>query len=264
MKKPEEITTQDRKKKIPTIQVGASSVIGARSSQQDSLLNLYRHPFHLGVICDGMGGMEGGELASQTATGILAADFIKLSPRENISEFLSKEAFQMNKAVSELRNKKGEPINAGTTLVAVIINQDRLYWISAGDSRIYHFRDGEMVQLTRDHNYGLTLDILLRRGVLSTDEYMEESAKSEALISYLGVEDLRLVDSNAEPIILRRDDMLLLCSDGLYKTLGNGKILNLMYRYQSAQETAGKLTSCAMEMGGRHQDNTSVIVYRYT
>lgn len=259
----DDVTTVDKTNLQPILQYGESSILGTRSMQQDSLLTMTNSSFFAAVVCDGMGGLESGEVASRTATARFQKDFMKLTAGDEIAEFLHEEAAVLDEEVYELKTEAGEFLDAGTTIVSVIICQNQLHWMSAGDSKIYFIREGELSSLTREHNYRLSLDILKRRGMISAEDYISESEKGEALISYLGMGNLSLIDGNREAIDLERGDMILLCSDGLYKSMSEEEILEIMLKYKNLQKMAVALTDFVTAKGMASQDNTSVIVLRY-
>ena len=122
----------------------------------------------------------------------------------------------MDQAVNNLKNEDGRPLNGGTTVVAVVIENNKMYFLSVGDSKIYILRDNEILAVNREHNYRLSLDEKLKKGQITKEQYIAEEDQAEALISYLGMGNVSLMDINNEPFILQENDIVLLCSDGLY------------------------------------------------
>lgn len=260
----DDVITLDEKKLEPVVRIGISTVIGTREKQQDTVFGFEREPYYIAAVCDGMGGLSGGEVASRTAMEILAEDFLELGADENIPGFLKEEAVKLSDAVYHLRNEEGEFLEAGTTIVTVIIKGNSMYWMAVGDSKIFYIRKNQIFSITREHNYRLSLDILKMRGDISEEDYETEAEKGEALISYLGVDNLSLVDGNEEAIILKKGDMLLLCSDGLYKSLDEQQILQMLWKYKNVQEAATALTECVMKRKKSVQDNASVVLVQYS
>jgi len=248
-----------------------SSIIGTRDYQQDSLYADRINGIVFGVVCDGMGGLEGGEKASRTAVKVLSEDFWDWSSsndyRESaISDFLRREAEKMDEAVSELKNDKGEFMDAGTTSVAVIIVENRVYWLSIGDSRIYHMRGEKIRRITRDHNVQMLIDEEKRKGTISEEDYRRKKKQAEALVSFVGMGGLRIIDTNenGRPIHLEENDIIILCSDGLYKRLKDNEIAEIVYCEEPDMERAARrLTEVVQEKTVRNQDNTSVVVMQY-
>lgn len=242
---------------------GVSSIVGTRKNQQDSLYIECGEKATLAIVCDGMGGMEGGELASQTAVRILAEDFEAYSGTD-VPKFFRQEAVKIDREVADLTDSTGKSMNSGTTIVATIIQGNRLYWLSVGDSRIYIMRQNEFVQVNRDHNYKMRLDDLREANMISEEEYSIRMEKGEALISYIGMGDVSLMDINQVPFPLMDGDVVLLCSDGLYKRLDNEDVYEIIQsELPDVDEAADKLTRIVMDRTTGSQDNTSVILMQF-
>lgn len=250
----------------PDIKVGLNSIIGTRQYQQDYVYYYSGSREVLAVICDGMGGLEGGEQASRIAAECLGNAFLSRNPRTPVPDFLCEQAVVMNGRVADIKGKDGSPLRAGTTIVAVVIQENRLYWLSIGDSKIYIIRNEEMSQVNREHNYRLTLSEALKSGAISQERYdvEEKTRQAEALISYLGIGSLSLMDINRVPFEMQEGDMVLLCSDGLYKSLNDSQIKALARDNDIDMNIAAdRLCSMALRCGRGVQDNTSVLIIQY-
>ena len=201
--------------------------LGGRSDQQDSAYVYMGSEMAFALVCDGMGGTENGALASQIAVNSgreLLQAYLGRGTQKKCPEFLLDMMLELDERVSrELGKRKG-----GTTAVAAFLDRSQLYWFSAGDSRLYIFRGGELVQATRDHNYALRLNEQLQMGEISTAEFERESERGEALISYLGVGGLPVFDLTNAPLELMDGDILLLTTDGLYKALPQSLISHIL------------------------------------
>jgi protein phosphatase len=247
------------------IHMGVSCIVGTRENQQDSVFANVSGARTLAIVCDGMGGLNGGEIASQTAAGILAEDFFSIQPYDDIPGFFRDEAVKMDMAVNSLVTPENTPLDGGTTVVSVIVDGDRLYWLSVGDSRIYIIRDREIIPVNRDHNYRLLLDEKLNDGTITMQQYAEEEDQAEALISYIGMGNVSLMDINQTPLILMEDDIILLCSDGLYKRLSDDVIYEcIKYEEPDMKRAAKKLTDEVIKRTVAAQDNTSLILLQYS
>lgn len=246
----------------PCLEIAGSSIIGTRQYQQD-YAGIYSDSSEVfGIICDGMGGLSGGERASKTAADLFIQDYLKGNKGLEPTEFLMREAGIMDRAVAGLRDEKGKLLNAGTTVVAVIVRGNRFYWLSVGDSRIYLIRGRQIKPLTRDHNYRLTLTAQLRDGVISKEQFEAEakSRQAEALISYLGMDGLDLTDVKG-PMMLEDGDILLLCSDGVYKSLDDSQIHAMVRDNDISMELAARrLLDMALFMAHGGQDNTTAVL----
>lgn len=247
------------------INMGVSSILGTRKNQQDTVFGYNENGKTIAIVCDGMGGMNGGEIASQTAAQILAEDFFNKEPDVCIPDFFREEAYKMDEAVSALKNEDGNPLNGGTTVVAVVVENSDLYWLSVGDSKIYIIRGEEIIGVNREHNYRLILDNKLENGLISEEEYKADEGQAEALVSYIGIGNLNLMDINATPFKMQEDDIVLLCSDGLYKRLSDEEIREIVMLEEPDMERAAKrLTDVVMMRTKSAQDNTSLVLLQYS
>ena len=255
----------------PSIKIGSSSILGTRDYQQDSLFSNVEKNIAVGVVCDGMGGLKGGELASQKATLTFAEDFYSRLAEgkimeSNIISFLKAEAEKMDAAVANLKDSSGDYLDAGTTAVAAVVFDNRMYWMSVGDSRIYLIRNGRIVRITRDHNVKLLIDEQIKRGEITKEEYAERAKQAEALISYLGIGNVELIDTNENglPVILEENDIIVLCSDGLYKRLSDEAIADIVWCEEPDMvRAANRLTEVVQQYTRKSQDNTSIVLMQY-
>lgn len=255
------------KQENPDLKVGMHSIIGTRQYQQDYVYYYSDSGASLAVICDGMGGLEGGERASRAAAQALGQAWDARDRSMSIPDFFRKTAMIMNERVTEIRGRDNKPLHAGTTVVAVAVQAGKLFWLSIGDSKIYIIRNEEMSQVNREHNYRLTLKESLKSGAISQEQYNSEEKKNqaEALISYLGIPHLTLMDINNIPFEMAEGDLILLCSDGLYKSLSDSRIQALIRDNDIDMNIASdRLCAMALRYGSGGQDNTSVLLMQYS
>ena len=236
------------------------SSLGDRADQQDSA------GYHLDdkrgtiIICDGMGGHRGGKLASRIGVesfleriGSVKEGYINKDMIEYVQD--------IDEDIAELTDENGAPLRAGSTLVAVYINGDDLYWVSVGDSRIYILRKDEFIQVTEDHTYELALKENIQAGEITEQFYQEELDKSEALISFLGAGELPLISSNETAFKLQPDDRIILMSDGLYKNLSDDYIKSIICNFRNPSESLTSLDYQSMKNAHKEEkrrDNLTV------
>lgn len=258
---------EERMEEDPWFEIGSSSILGTRSYQQDFGYFYTGEKEVLAIICDGMGGLEGGERASRTAVELMARDFKRERPAPaDIAAFLRREAMRMDQAVAALKSDAGKPLKAGTTLVAVYCRGGKLTWISVGDSRIYLIRGQKITSVNREHNYRLMLKEQLAAGQITREFYEKEekTPQAEALTSFIGMDGLRIVDVLGTPLELQRGDIVMLCSDGIYKSLSESQVLAMVRDNDLDMDIAAdRTTAMALRYGVRGQDNTTVILLKY-
>lgn len=161
-----------------------------------------------------------------------------------------------------LKDENGAPLQAGATLIAAAVDGEELHFLNIGDSRIYLVRDGKMLQLTHDQNYLTRLMEKVRSGEITEQEALSHP-KREALISYCGIRELSMVEINLQPLQLKSGDVIVLCSDGLYRLLSRQEMIDVLQETAEDMNLAAfKLTAAATDKNFRGQDNTSVILIK--
>ena len=248
------------------LEFGEYSIIGDRKNQQDSSrCEKSGKGSLLAGICDGMGGMEGGERASQSAIQTIFSRF-KVSPPPDMGtagRWLGEVLHLADRQVASLENAQGEPLRGGTTCVLILADENSFLWASVGDSSIYLLRNGNLFTLTRMHNFHLQLDMMLNRGEIGPEDRQRLGVKGEALISYLGMGNPPIVDVASELIPWQPEDILILCSDGLYKSLQPKQIQAIVEESGGNMQLASeRLCLEAHRLGTMKQDNTTVITIR--
>jgi PPM family protein phosphatase len=216
----------------------------------------------LAVVADGMGGYEGGQEASRLAVETLVAvyrDFGGDNPQDALVEALQtahERIRQYSFAHPELRGM-------GTTCTAVAIvrgadgsaQYDALYYVHVGDTRLYLIRDGQITRVTRDHSY---VGRLVESGMISPEE-AETHPQRNILTAALGTNPDLIMDSPGHPEPLRPEDVLLICSDGLWGQVRDSEILDAVEN-KSAEQAGRELIELARERGG--PDNITVEILR--
>lgn len=244
-------------KKMPLI-----SVAGNENGEENATTSVMQDVV-LAVVCDGMGGMEGGEFASRKAIETIFRMFENNPPlaESDIPDWFQTVCRMADQNVCSLTGRDGESLMAGTTVVAVMIIENRLYWVSVGDSRIYFMDGNELHTITRMHNYFMKIEEMLRDGSMTVEESETEKARGEALISYLGIGELPIIDTNRTPIMLRPGQAIILCSDGLYKSLDDSQVRALLDESGESPKLASmRLCNTAYRLATGKQDNTTTIV----
>jgi PPM family protein phosphatase len=208
----------------------------------------------LAVVADGMGGYEGGQEASRLAVETLVEvyrDFGGDDPQAALVEALQ----TAHEQIREYSFDHPELRGMGTTCTAAAIVQDALYYVHVGDTRLYLIRDGQITRVTRDHSY---VGRLVESGMISPEE-AENHPQRNILTAALGTNPDLIMDSPGQPEPLRPEDVLLICSDGLWGQVRDSEILDAVEN-KSAEQTGRKLIELARERGG--PDNITVEVLR--
>lgn len=248
--------------------IAVCSVQGDRNYQQDCYLVSDRAHFRkagrLAIVCDGMGGLESGEAASNTCVQIMNQVFYDLNrdePVEDVEKLLKETVIpEADRAVANLKKEDGTELNSGTTMVAVVLRPENTYWASTGDSRIYLIDRKTIRQITRDHNLRLVLRQQVKAGSM-TEEEMEAEPHKEALISYIGSGGDLIVDTGTIEFTPGQKRILLLCTDGVYKYLSDKEIQDIvMQNSQNLNVAAAKLIEKALGKPAKHDNITAMLI----
>jgi serine/threonine protein phosphatase PrpC len=223
--------------------VGARTDVGrVREGNEDSYM--VHEP--LFAVADGMGGHQGGEVASRLALETLKR--VAESPDAELADVVR----EANRVVFRKAAQDPGLAGMGTTLTAVLAGDGGLLLAHVGDSRAYLVRDGRMKQLTKDHT---VVQRLVDEGRLTQIEASMHPQRS-ILTNALGVDEEIRVDE--EILEVRPGDRLLLCSDGLTGMIDDDRISDLLGANRDPQAACDALVDAANEAGG--QDNVTAVV----
>ncbi len=252
---------------------GKTNIGKVRSTNQDSFaVKSFSEDILLAVVCDGMGGVRGGNVASETAIELFMKSFenasvIDLNKISSIdatkaTAALAHAVFDANEAVYNKSLTQSELTGMGTTLVAALIVKNKLYVANIGDSRLYIDSGKKLIQISEDHSY---VQFLIDVGDITPEEAKTHPYRNR-ITRAIGIQpeidcDYFTVDLDKYP-----GAKILLCSDGLCGQVDNlvmHKIINKpLSRKESAENkierTVDKLIDEALEAGG--PDNITAIL----
>ncbi len=202
------------------------------------------------AVADGIGGRQGGELASAAAVQVLAnksGGFPGGDPKEMLREVF----YQANDTLHQLGKSKGFP-GMGTTMTAAYANEQKIYWVHVGDSRAYWFNRREIRQLTVDHTL---VEALLRDGRISAEEAANHPQR-HVITRSLGLETLVAPDEGE--FDWQSGDYLLLCTDGLHNLLEPEEMKEITIRAANLSTAVQFMAEQAYNRGG--YDNISLVL----
>ena len=226
-----------------------------RSSNQDSYAaGEFRNGVAWAVVCDGMGGNVGGNVASSTAVRSIS-ERITTAYRENMSSssirnLLVTAITNANFEIYDMAEANPELAGMGTTVVAAIMDEEHIYVAHAGDSRAYVITKSEIRQITRDHS---VVQKMIENGEITEEEAMRHPSKN-LITRALGVDENLRVDFTEEDTAVKT--MLLLCTDGLTNYVTDEQIHQTVLEGRHS-DFAGTLVDLANGHGGG--DNITVV-----
>ena len=250
------------------IRLGGFQDQGKRKEQQDAYGFLdskdnefLKHAGKLVIVADGMGGLAQGKDASQLAIKKFIESYKCKKPDESISMALLKALHFCNDSVYEYSESQGKDGKIGTTLVAVVIRNNELFWISVGDSRIYLIQQDQLSLLTTDHCYETKLEELYAQGKISKED-VDSHPQKASLTSYIGSEEIDYIDRNTSPLKIFNQDKVLLCSDGLYSRLKDSEFLSLIDN--DPTQSCKNLVEKKLSLNIKSQDNLTAAIIQKT
>ena len=245
--------------------VAGDQIRGGRDYQEDSFaITLLTGERSAGdrvllMLADGMGGHAGGEVASDTVVRAFWDGFRQTAAEVAINLRAGVDA--ANTAVRAKQRVDAALSDMGSTLVAALVLDRRLYWASVGDSILWLFRAGRLRRLNEDHSMRPLLLDLVELGRMTAEDVARDP-RAHQLRSAIAGDDMPLVEIAAEGYTLEADDIVLMASDGL-ETLSEAEIAGLITEHGDDAHMLGRALLDAVSVAAAlGQDNTTVIVYR--
>lgn len=221
--------------------------IEAREENQTALL----------VVCDGMGGANAGNVASRFAAQVftesIKAELTRPLDAKERQELMVHALEEANQTVFSLAGRQPEFRGMGTTLVAALVQGGEATVLNVGDSRAYLFDGENLRQLTEDHSY---VEEMRRQGRI-TAEVARTHPQKNLITRAVGVEPA--VEGDLFEVALRKNEVLLLCSDGLSGMAEDQQIAAAIKNAKTLALAGDALLTLALEGGGR--DNITVALF---
>lgn len=240
------------------LSAGGSDIGRKRKTNQDSILVDNKHHFY--TVADGMGGHNGGDIASQLSVKVIPEYMAQHSTME--AQTLMKNVIQeVNRQILNKAEMEPELHGMGTTLSAIYFHGQTLVIGNVGDSRVYMVNNHNIYQMTRDHSF---VQEKLNMGIYTREEAVKDPQKN-VLVRSVGFEaDIQVDVFNYR---ICKNDVFMICSDGLHGKVSDGDILHIIQKnindpatctLEDVQSAVKDLIQQANDNGG--QDNISVIV----
>jgi protein phosphatase len=210
------------------------------------------------VVSDGMGGHPGGKIASEFVVSDLSVTIdtelhkLRSVNQRAVRRLIKKAIYQhSNQVIQEGQSEAGFK-GMGATVVLALLHDGRVTIANLGDSRIYRYRNGRLMQLSQDHS---VINELIQEGKL-LPEYAQDHDAEGIITQYMGMKEIP--EPHIRSFGLHPEDRLLLCSDGLTAMLSDKTIQMTLSQNLSPQKAVQSLVDQANEAGG--YDNITVVV----
>jgi serine/threonine protein phosphatase PrpC len=230
---------------------------GGREKNEDRMGYCYTRDAGLFALADGMGGHPEGEVASQLALQTLAARFQReAKPRlEEPLRFLHESIIAGHHQLLRYATERSLMDTPRTTLVACLIQGNAAYWAHCGDSRLYLVRGDKLLARTRDHSYSELQE------TLSQVVPIGDRVNRNVLFTCLGSPGKPVVDT-AGPLIVHAGDRVLLCSDGLWGSISDTVITEVVAAHPIS-DAVPELVERALRSAGSRSDNVTVLAVEW-
>ncbi len=252
-----------------TFDVAAAIDRGKREYQEDAVTVDFSTESSVGyvVLADGMGGHAAGDIASEIVVTEMAN-----SLREKLSNgaadtteipiLLQEATLAANASIAEYVSKNREVRGMGATLVAPVVRDSALYWVSVGDSPLYLFDGEELRQINEDHSMAPQIDLMAKAGMID-EETARNHPDRNCLTSVLMGAQIPKIDCRETPVDLAPGQILIVSSDGL-QFLTNDEIKDVVSKHKddSSESLASALMASVQKLDDPDQDNISFAVIK--
>lgn len=237
-----------------SVAIGNAQIIGTREKQDDSFATSIMPYGVMAIVADGIGGYINGNLASKIAVETYLDEFERRNATDNISYYFQTSAVLSN---GRIRDEFGEA-KGGTTAVAVVLAEGKMYWTSVGDSNIAVIRNRRLIEINRKENVKNWLEDQYLAGAINKEAAMG-GPMDKRLVNYLGYDGFKKASESDRPILLKKKDQILIYSDGV-EVIGQIELENIMSRKGTAQKKAEMIMEAIGNKKVNSKDNSTIII----
>lgn len=238
-----------------SVDIGNAQTIGTREKQDDSFATSIREYGVMAIVADGIGGYINGNLASQIAVATFLDEYEKRDVTQNLNYYFQKSATLSNERI---RDEFGEA-KGGTTAVSVVLNDDKLFWTSVGDSNIAVYRSGRLIAVNRKENVKNWMQDQYYAGSIGRQDALNNQSDMR-LVNYLGYDGFKKADESDRPIYLKKGDKVLVYSDGI-EVLGQIEMESILSKKISAQKMADIMIESIEKKKVKKKDNATIVLF---
>ncbi len=203
------------------------------------------------IVCDGVGGYPGGDIASKMCSEMTLKDYYEAEKIDSIPQWFENEIKKINKIIHDKGSENKQLTNMSTTMVSLLLKDDQAYIHNVGDSRIYIFTENKLKQITEDHS--VVWDHY-QQGIITKDEIINSNIK-HLLTEAIGLKSELKINSYTIP--LPKEYTFLLCSDGLTDVTIDSKIEDIIRTTSDLQRCVEHLYQLAL--GNSSRDDVTLI-----
>ncbi len=241
-------------------EIGQANRLGNRSSNQDRFDAIETPEGILLVLGDGMGGQAFGEVAAEILVDTAREIYLREKrPVTQVTELLNTIIVTAHRRIVDFGTQQEPPATPGTTAVLCLIQSGEITWAHVGDSRLYIYQGGLPLYRTTDHSY---VEQLFQRGEISRWE-QESHPQRNQITQCLGCRNDLPAISFSNCVTLKRNDIVLLCSDGLWGALDDAQLGTLLEASNNLDVALNELAERAERNSYPKSDNISALALRF-
>lgn len=230
-----------------------SDIGNKRSLNEDYAGYLEKENYKIYVVADGMGGHNAGEVASKMAVEAIVNYISENINNKNYNEILKKAIKTANNEIYDFASTSEKLNGMGTTVTACLVINNKGFVANVGDSSCFLIRNNKIKKITKDHSL---VQELLDLGTISEEEAFNHPKKN-IITRAVGTSKEILID--VFEIDILKDDIIMLCSDGLTNEIQKNRVLEILNSAKSLKNACEKLVLEAKSNGGR--DNITVLLF---
>jgi serine/threonine protein phosphatase PrpC len=241
-------------------EIGQVNRLGNRSSNQDRFSAVESDEGVLLVLGDGLGGQAFGEVAAQLLIDTARKHYLDaIRPIDRPKEFLNRIIQEAHQLIIDFGQRQEPPATPGTTGVLCLVQEGQAFWAHVGDSRLYIFQRGLPIYRTTDHSY---VEHLYQQGAISRWE-QENHPKRNQITQCIGCRATPPEASLSNAVTLRQNDIVLLCSDGLWGPLDDAQMGTMMREGESLDDLLNEMAERSEHLSYPRSDNISGLGLRF-
>lgn len=253
----------------PRYDVASGISQGGREYQEDAIVTDFPFGMDSGVavLADGMGGHAAGDVASKIVVTEVFSELKFQSANfsdfeSEIPDFMVSAAANANSVVNDYVKENPQTRGMGATLVSLVMVENRMFWMSIGDSPLYVMRNGKLQQLNEDHSMAPQIDFMVKQGLISP-EAAKNHPDRNCLTSVILGDRIAKSDCPSTPFELQMGDVVVVASDGL-QYLDEARIQKILHKYRrrKSAEIVGHLLEAIDDLADPDQDNISLSVIK--
>ena len=239
-----------------SVDIGKSMTIGSREVQEDQIAAMETAAGIMAVLADGAGQAYGGRIASKIAVNT-CIDIFKDYNAFNNPQYYFRKAY--NCANKEILKALGDERRGSASVGCVLICQSFLYYALVGNVKICVYREGNLVPVSSGHTVAVLAEQKFHEGMISREDALM-LLENQRLYNYLGQDGFRDIEFFDAPIHLKRGDIVVLMSDGVYDLLNFKEVEKILENTDKCQKKAYDIIELVNRNSSEMKDNASIVL----